>query len=88
MTEIVTMSSKGQIVVPKNIREQLDIGAGSSFAVFGKDDTLILKKVKVPSAEEVFQNVHKWGSSLARQKGWKEKDLMKRIHKGRGTKSA
>ncbi|MCK5282203.1 MAG: AbrB/MazE/SpoVT family DNA-binding domain-containing protein [Nanoarchaeota archaeon] len=88
MTEIVTMSSKGQIVVPKNVRERLDIDVGSSFAVFGKDDTLILKKVKVPNAEEVFQKVHKWGSSLAKQKGWKEKDLMKKIHKGRGIKSA
>ncbi len=84
MTEIVTMSSKGQIVVPKSLREQLDMDAGSNFAVFGKDDTLILKKVKVPSVEEVFEKVHKWGTSFAKKKGFNEKDLMNKIHKRRG----
>ena len=83
MTEIITMSSKGQIVVPKDLREELDIGTGSNFAIFGKDDTLVLKRVEVPSAKEVFEKVNKWGTELAKEKGWKEKEVMKRIHKGR-----
>jgi len=75
MTELVTMSSKGQIVIPRGLREQLDIAKGSSFAVFGKDDTLILKKVNVPSAKEAFEKLHKFGVKFARKKGLKEKNI-------------
>jgi antitoxin PrlF len=87
MSEIVTMSSKGQIVVPKSLREQLGIDTGSSFAVFGKEDTLILKKINVPTAKETFAKVNAWATKMAREKGWKEEDVVKQIHKGRGVKS-
>jgi len=83
MTELVTMSSKGQIVIPKDLREQLGFGKGISFAVFGKDDTLILKKVNVPTAKEVFDKVHKFGVQFAKSKGLKEKDVEQIIHKRR-----
>ena len=46
MAEIVTMSSKGQIVVPKDFREQYGYGTGTNFAIFGKDGTIILKKIR------------------------------------------
>ena len=55
--------------------------------VFGKDDTLILKKVSTPTAKEVFEKVHKWGVAFAKKKGWNEENVMKHIHKGRGVKS-
>lgn len=87
MTGLVTMSSKGQIVIPKDLREELGFSKGVSFTVFGKDDTLILKKVDVPSAEEAFTKVHKWGLEFARKRSLKEKDIEKIIHKGRGIKS-
>lgn len=81
------MSSKGQIVIPKHLREELKIDTGTNFAIFGNDGTVILKKVEVPEAKEVFAKVHKWGTSLAKQKGWKEADVMKKIYTGRGIKS-
>lgn len=76
MAEMVTMSSKGQIVVPKGLRKEFGLGTGTNFAIFGKDDTLILKKVNMPTAKEVFEKVHKWGTALAKNKGWKEKDFI------------
>lgn len=76
MAEIVTMSSKGQIVVPKELRKEFGLETGTNFAIFGKDDTLILKKVNVPTAKEVFEKIHKWGTELAKKKGWKEEDFM------------
>jgi antitoxin PrlF len=83
MSEMVTMSSKGQIVVPKELRKELGLDTGAHFAIFGKEDTLILKKVNVPAAKEVFKKIHKWGVALAKKKGWKEADVTKMIHKGR-----
>ena len=87
MSEIITMSSKGQIVVPKELREQLSLMTGTSFVIFGKDDTLVLRKVDVPTAEQAFAKIHAWGKKLASQKGWKESALMGTIHRGRGVKS-
>jgi AbrB family looped-hinge helix DNA binding protein len=88
MSELTTLSSKGQIVVPKDMREEMHLDTGTTFAIFGKDDTIILKKVKVPSAKEAFAKVHKWGTKFAKQKGIQEKDVEKIIHKGRGLQSA
>ena len=81
MTSIVTMSSKGQIVVPKGLREELGMDSGTNFVIVGKDDTLILKKIEVPESDEVFKKVHKFGTELAKRKGWKEKDFIKKINK-------
>ena len=79
MSEIVTMSSKGQIVVPKSLRQQLGLDTGNNFVIVGKEDTIILKKINLPSAKEVFNKIHKWGFATAKKKGWQEKDLMKKI---------
>jgi len=80
MSEIVTMSSKGQIVVPKELREELKIDSGTNFVIFGKDGTLILKKIDVPKAEAVFEKIHKWGTQLAKKKDWKEENFIKKIN--------
>jgi len=82
MAELTTMSSKGQIVVPKDVREHMGIKEGTTFAIFGRDDTLILKKVSVPTAKEAFEKIHKWGVEFAKKKGLKEEDVEKIIHKG------
>nr|MBI4156551.1 AbrB/MazE/SpoVT family DNA-binding domain-containing protein [Candidatus Woesearchaeota archaeon] len=81
MAEIITMSSKGQIVVPKGLREELRIDSGTNFVIVGKGDTLILKKIEVPKVDEVFERIHKFGTELAKKKGWKEKDFIKKINK-------
>ena len=80
MNDIITMSSKGQIVVPKDLRQEMKIDAGTNFVIFGKDDTLILKKIDVPRAEAVFKKIHKWGTQLAKKKGWKEDNFISRIN--------
>ena len=84
MRELTVMSSKGQIVVPKDIREELGFRTGATFAVFGKEDTLILKKINVPSAKEAFAKIHKFGVEFAKKKQLKESSVEGIIHKGRG----
>ena len=44
-TEYIKTSSKGQIVIPSNIRRKLKIGNGSLLAVTTQDDLIVLKKV-------------------------------------------
>ena len=40
------ISRKGQIVIPKDVREKLGIKAGGKLAVIVKDDEIILRKIE------------------------------------------
>lgn len=64
------MSSRGQIVIPQDIREEVDARAGTVFAVIADSDTIILKKVEKPTKEEIIQKLE----SIAR-------DGLKRLEK-------
>jgi AbrB family looped-hinge helix DNA binding protein len=59
-TEITTMSEKGQIVIPKRIRKNLNIKPRTKFAVYTKDDMIIMKAFELPNLEkewsEIFSN--------------------------------
>lgn len=58
--EITTMSEKGQIVIPKRIRKNLNIKPRTKFAVYTKDDMIIMKAFELPNLEkewsEIFSN--------------------------------
>ena len=46
------MSSKGQVVIPEDIRNRLKLRNGSRFVVVGKDDVIILKTIAPPTMAE------------------------------------
>ncbi|MCF8146737.1 MAG: AbrB/MazE/SpoVT family DNA-binding domain-containing protein [Deltaproteobacteria bacterium] len=46
------MSSKGQVVIPENIRKQLNLRSGAQFVVVGEKDVVILKNITPPSLDE------------------------------------
>jgi len=61
------MSSKGQVVIPENIRKQLDLKAGAQFVVVGEKDVVILKNIAPPSLDEfgdLIAEAKKRGSRL------------------------
>jgi len=45
------MSSKGQVVIPEEVREDLRLRPGTKFIVLGRGDTVMLKSIKPPSFE-------------------------------------
>lgn len=51
MTGIATLSERGQIVIPLEVRKKMHLEAGNKFAVFPIDNTVILKKIDLPSLE-------------------------------------
>ena len=90
--EIVTVSSKGQIVIPKDIREELHIKAGSVFAVANPfEDTVVLKKIKNPilkedlellkNIEEAWEEVER-GECITKSKEEFLKDLDRWVNGG------
>ena len=84
--ETVKMSSKGQIVIPQGIREEIHAKEGSIFAVVSNKDTVILKKIGVPDKEELIENLReiaKKGRKRAEKLGIKESDIPKLVQKAR-----
>ena len=76
--EITRLSSKGQIVIPKDIRTLLGLKEGELFAMYGEGDTLVLKKLDVPSEDE-FEKILKRGSNITKKKKITKKDILKSI---------
>jgi AbrB family looped-hinge helix DNA binding protein len=72
------MSSKGQVVIPEDIRKRLKLKAGSRFVVVGDRDVVILKKISPPAMEE-FDDLIAEARREARQSGMKRSDILKAI---------
>ncbi len=81
---ITRLSSKGQIVLPKNLRDALNLKSGEIFAMYGEDDTIVLRRIDLPSEEE-FEKLLKWGEKYAKKYKISKKDVIKAIEDSRGT---
>jgi AbrB family looped-hinge helix DNA binding protein len=68
------MSSKGQVVIPEEIRQALGLKAGSKFVVVGEGDVVILKMITPPSMSE-FDDIIQEARRQARQAGMKRSDV-------------
>ncbi|MEK6913342.1 MAG: AbrB/MazE/SpoVT family DNA-binding domain-containing protein [Nanoarchaeota archaeon] len=84
--ELTKMSSKGQVVIPGNIREKLELSEGEILAVSSKDNMIVLKKIENPTEEEdlrTFSEIKKsWKEiSEGKFKKMKSEDFLKEISK-------
>ena len=68
------MSSKGQVVIPEEVRNALGLKAGSKFVVVGEGDVVILKVVTPPSMSE-FDDIIQEARRQAREAGMKRSDV-------------
>lgn len=57
--QVTTISEKGQIVIPHSIRKELGIKPGTKFLVFGKGDTVIMKKLELPDMKKEWNKIFK-----------------------------
>jgi AbrB family looped-hinge helix DNA binding protein len=78
------MSSKGQVVIPEEIRRRLGLKAGSRFVVVGDKDTVILKTISPPSMKD-FNDLIKEARRQAKLAGLKRSDIVSVVAKARGT---
>lgn len=76
------MSSKGQVVIPEAIREQLGLQPGAQFVVVGERDAIILKSISRPAPSE-FREMLKTARQQARKAGMKKSDIEAAIRKVR-----
>ena len=72
--EVTKLSSKGQVVLPQAIRRKLHLIEGVKFIVIGGGDTVILKRIEMPSllrAKRLLEKSQAW----AKKAGLKPSDV-------------
>ena len=72
--QVLTVSSKGQLALPIAFRKLLDIGNGDKLAAFVSDDTILLKKIKLPTVDDFkasLDEAQDWAASV----GYTEDDI-------------
>ena len=79
------MSSKGQVVIPEDIRRRLKLKAGSQFMVLGENDVVILKAI-VPPAMQEFNALIAQARKKAKEAGLRQSDITATIATVRGRK--
>ena len=68
------LSSKGQVVIPEDVRKELGLEPGAQFVVMGEGDLVILKKIEAPDRSE-FLALAKKVRSQVRKAGVKRSDV-------------
>ena len=84
--ETTKMSSRGQIVIPQGIREELKASEGTIFSVVSAKDAIILKKIQTPSKEELLREmgaIASEGRKRAEKLGIKESDVPELVQRAR-----
>lgn len=87
--ETIKMSSRGQIVIPQDIREEIKASEGTIFSVVSANDAIILKKVLTPSKEDLIKEmgaIALEGRKRAEKLGIKESDVPELVQKVRKSK--
>ena len=85
MLATTKMSSKGQIVIPKSIRERFNLAEGMQFLVTGKDDVVILKAISEPSLDE-FEALILEARAQAKKVGLEQSDIDEAVKEARENK--
>ncbi|MBS3117970.1 AbrB/MazE/SpoVT family DNA-binding domain-containing protein [Candidatus Woesearchaeota archaeon] len=80
--EITSVSSRGQIVIPQRLRDRMKIHAGEKFVVIGEDNTIVLRKLEMPSFNGIDKLLKKT-RDFAKERGIKESDAEEAIKQTR-----
>ena len=76
------LSSKGQVVIPEEVRNSLGLKTGDQFIVIGKGDAVILKTISEPSFNQ-FEELLLEAKKQAKKAGLKKNDIKNAIEKVR-----
>ena len=76
------MSSKGQVVIPEDIREKMGLHSGSQFVVLADKDVVILKMISKPSLDD-FKAIILKARKVAKASGLTHKSVEDAIKEAR-----
>jgi AbrB family looped-hinge helix DNA binding protein len=87
--EIAVVGTKGQIVIPQELRDELSIKPKTKLAVYKRGDKLVLTKLKVPSLGEELKVLFKdIDQSYRHKKRPSEREILREIQAYRREKRA
>lgn len=72
--DVLTVSSKGQVVLPAEVRRKMSISAGDKLASYVTDDMIVLKRIELPTFEQFraqLDEAKSWAASV----GYTEEDV-------------
>ena len=85
MLATTKMSTRGQIVIPENIRNDLGLVSGSEFIVVTEEDAIILKKLHLPPKTALKSLLDK-ANAKAKAAGITEEVIASEVKKYRKSK--
>ena len=72
--DVLSVSSKGQIVLPMEIRKKMDIGAGAKLAAYAMGDMIMLKMISIPTESDFKKSLDE-AAAWAKEAGYEESDV-------------
>jgi AbrB family looped-hinge helix DNA binding protein len=82
MVGITKISSKGQVVIPKDIRDKLNVKEGNLFVITEEDNSIFLKKIEPPKIN-TWRRATKPFKEAAKKSGFTKDDLGRLIKEAR-----
>ena len=74
ITEVTSVSSKGQVVLPKTVRDALSLDIGSKLVVLTDGENILLKPIIAPSMDE-FESLMQESQKWAKEVGMTKEDI-------------
>jgi len=81
-TATTKLSSRGQVVIPEEIRRRLGLEPGVRFVVVGEGDVVVLKALKTPNLSD-FEDLLDEAQKSAEEAGLTKEDLEAALHEVR-----
>jgi len=86
VTAVTKVSAKGQIVIPKDLRERLNLKEGDTLLVYSTDSMLVIRKVV--KQETVLSIIAEPVRKKIKQLGITKNDISKAIEQARRSEEA
>ena len=80
--EVTSVSSRGQVVIPQSLRDKLKIREGEKFVVIGENNTIVLRKLEMPSFKG-FDKLLAKTREFAKKNELKEADVEQAVKNAR-----
>lgn len=80
------LTSRGQIVIPEDIRKRLGLKEGMQFIVMGEGDAIILRAITPPTMKD-FGAILEKTARAAKEEGMKQSDINESVKRYRSKKN-
>ncbi|MFB6180367.1 MAG: AbrB/MazE/SpoVT family DNA-binding domain-containing protein [Candidatus Nanohalobium sp.] len=81
--DVVTVSSRGQVSIPADVRRKIGLEGGEKLLVVSQDDNILLKKVDESFVEKSVEDILEPMHEEAEKAGLSEEDAEKLIDEHR-----